>query len=162
VRRLALAAAFPCLSAPPAPGQCYYLPTAKKLPPGVQLVISTKKLATRISEPLRVHVELFNRSNAPISIVDRLMPERDLELHLFSTRGAEAPLTEFAWKLRFGPLHTSLIGVVLAPGEKYTADEDLATIYAVSAPGKYVLDACRDLAGIGNLYSNKLVIAFAP
>ena len=41
-------------------------------------------------------------------------------------------------------------------------DEDLATIYAVSEPGRYVLDACRDLVGVGNLYSNKLVITFAP
>ena len=118
VRRMALAAALPLCRTPSAPGQCYYRSAPKKLPADVKLVISTEKLAARISEPLLVHVELSNRSSAPISIVDSWMPERDFELHLFSTKGIEAPLTDFARKLRFGPLHYSSSGVVLARGRQ--------------------------------------------
>jgi len=160
LRWTALAVAMLYLCPPAALGQCSYKSAPKKFPPEVKLVISTEKIAVRISEPLRLHVELSNRSNAPISIVDRLVPEVDFELHLFNTKGIEAPLTEFARKMRFGLRHYSTTGVVLAPGDKYAVDEDLATTYAISERGQYVLDACRDVVGIGNLYSNKLVITF--
>lgn len=161
-RRVALAALLLYLWPAAAAGQCFYRSAPKKLPSEVKLIISTERLAVRISNPLVVHVELSNRSGAPVSMVDRLAPERDYELHLLSTKGNEAPLTEFARKLRFGPLRYSSSRVVLVPGEKYAVDEDLATIYAVAEPGQYVLEACRDLIGVGNLYSNKLVITFTP
>jgi hypothetical protein len=141
-------------------GQCRYRSQAKKLPAGLKLAVSTETPVARISQPFTVHVELTNQSGAPISIEDRLSAERDYELHLFDLTGKEAPLTEQARRMRFWPIHGSMTIVELAPGKTIGFDENLANIYAVSEPGDYTLEACRDIQGIGNLYSNKLVLPF--
>ncbi len=134
----------------------------KTSPCGLKLVVSTEKPVAQISQPLTVHVTLTNQSAASFTLTDRLWTERDYELHLFDMNGKEAPLTKDAKKMRFWPIRGSTMNFELAPGAKIEFDQNLANIYAVSDPGTYTLEACRDIPGVGNLYSNKLALPFVP
>jgi hypothetical protein len=160
ILRIGLALALLALPAPSV-CQCRYRPESKKLPAGLKLTLSTEKPAARVSGRFVVHLELANLSGLPVRLTDRWWTERDYELHLRYGNGREAPLTESARKMRFGPILGSSSEVELAPGEKIGVDEDLADVYIIAEPGTYVLDACRDILGFGNLYSNKVVLPVA-
>lgn len=140
--------------------QCRYGARSQNASPDLKLVVSTKEAVARISQPVVVHVELSNQSSAPVSMSDTWMPARDYELHLYDSKGKEVPLTEIARRLRFTPIHSSQNTLVLAPREKLQSDQNLADVYTVSTPGNYTLEACREILGIGNIYSNKLVLPF--
>jgi len=139
-----------CLSGPPAP----------RLPSGLKLMIRAEKTVAEISRPTIIHFEISNESDKPISLTDRLFPERDYEVHVRDSNGKEAQLTERGRQLRHGPLKGSQTTAVLAPGERYTDKEDLAKLYTISVPGTYSIEVCRDIQMWGNIYSNRITLPF--
>lgn len=149
-----------CLGAPgTALGQCLGRPASLLLPPGLKLTIRAEKPVAEISRPVVVSIELSNETRAPITIWDRLAPELDYELHVRDENGKEPPLAPFGKQIR--PYRGgSRMSVVLAPGERYTDKEDLSKVYAISVPGSYAVEACRDIIEWGNIYSNKITIPF--
>ena len=76
-----------------------------------------------------------------------------------SVSGKEAPLTAWGRQIRTF-IHGSGNYVTLAPGAKFTGKEDLSSVYAMAAEGIYTIEACRELHGGGNVYSNQIVIPF--
>jgi hypothetical protein len=144
----------------PAAGQCLGKPASRIAPSGLKLTIRTEKSYGETSRSLTVHIELTNGSKAPVAMSDRMLPERDYELHVRDAQGAEVPLTEFGRNIRSGPIKGSQNTQVLAPGESYTTEEDLSKLYAITIPGKYTIEACRDVYTWGLIYSNKIDVAF--
>jgi len=141
-------------------GQCEFGPASPRLPTGLSLNIHVDVHVAEIGAPVIVHAELSNQSKITVSIWDRWWPARDYELHLRDSAGREVPLTDSGYRMRKGPIHGSQSRVTLPPGGKAEADQDLSKIYTVPFPGSYTLEACRDVIGWGNIYSNKLVIPF--
>ena len=141
-------------------GQCRWGPASPRLPIGLTLVIRTAKPVARVSDPVIIHIELFNQSDTSISMIDMMWELRDYDLRLYDDKGKQAPFTKWGQMMKTGPIRGSSIRAVLAPGEKLEFDEDLSKIYSVSVPGSYTAEACRELNRWGNIYSNKLVIPF--
>lgn len=144
----------------PLMGQCRYRPPSPRLPVGLRFTIRAEKQVAEVSRPVIIHFELSNESNAPIKMRDNLWSALDYELHVRDARGKEAPLTKWGSQIRTGPIQGSGNDVTLAPGEKYTDQQDLSRIYDISLPGDYSVQACRALYMWGNIYSNKIVIPF--
>src|SRR5579859_6190793 len=137
-------------AAGPAHGQCLNRPASLLLPPGLKLTIRTEKPVAEISRPVTILVELTNQTNRPISLTDRLSTERDYELHVRDSTGKEPALTTLGKAMRSPIIGShSQSKVELAPGETYTGKEDLAGVYAITIPGTYTVEACRDLIGWG-------------
>jgi hypothetical protein len=141
-------------------GQCEFGPASPRLPTGLSLHIRVDVRVAEIGAPVVVHAELSNQSGVPVSIWDRWWPARDYELHLRDAEGREVPLTESGRKMRAPQMRTSQSRVTLPPGGMDETDQDLSGVYAVAVTGSYTLEACRDVIGWGNIYSNKLVIPF--
>lgn len=141
-------------------GQCRNGQRSPRLPIGLKLTIRAEKPVAEISRPVIIFVEFSNQSGTPVSMSDRLASDLNYELYVRDSSGKELPLTENGRKIRTGPIKGSQNTVVLAPGEKYTAKDDFSGMYAISVPGSYTVEACRDLIDWGNMYSNKIVIAF--
>jgi len=142
-----------------ASAQCLGKPGPRFLPDGLKLTIRVDKTVAEISRPLIVEIELSNESGSTVAIWDRLFAQRDYELHVRDEKGNEVALTPWGKQIR-KYLGGSQIKVLLAPGEKHTDKEDLAEIYAVSIPGTYTIEACRDTIDWGNIYSNKISLPF--
>jgi hypothetical protein len=144
----------------PARAQCRYGPASPRLPVGLKLTIRAQKPVAEMSRPLIIYVELSNESNTPIQMRDNLAASLNYELHVRDASGKEAPLTEGQRQVRTGPRHGSGYDVTLAPGEKDTDQENLSNIYNISVPGRYTVEACREIHDWGNIYSNKIVVPF--
>jgi hypothetical protein len=140
--------------------QCRYGAASPRLPVGLTLVIRTVKPVAETSRAVIIRIELSNQSNTPITMRDNLFPERDYELHIRDDKGKEVAFTKWGQQIRTGPIHGSGNDFTLAPGEKHEEQEDLSAMYDVSIPGKYTVEACRQVYGWGNIYSNKIVIPF--
>lgn len=41
---------------------------------------------------------------------------------------------------------------------EFLDEENVLKVYDISEPGFYTIEVCRDLIGIGNIYSNKIQI----
>ena len=103
---------------------------------------------------------LVNDSKTQFALRDNWQPDLDYELRLYDSEQKEVPFTDRGKKLRTNPIHSSGNTVLLHPGDKIQLDQDLSKIYAVSVPGDYTVEACREIMGWGNIYSNKLVVPF--
>jgi hypothetical protein len=141
-------------------GQCKSGPASPRLPTGLSLNIRVDIHVAQIGSPVVVHAELSNHSNITISVSDHWWPALDYELHLRDAAGREVPLTDWGHRMRTGPIHGSQNTVSLSPGGKDEADQDLSKSYAIPLAGSYTLEACREVNGWGNIYSNKLIIPF--
>lgn len=142
--------------------QCRYRPPSPRLPIGLKLTIRAEKAVAEASKPVIIQVELLNGSNTPITMRDNWFPARDYELHVHDASGKEAPFTKYGHQVRTGPVGGSGNDVTLAPGEKYTTQQDLSAMYEISVSGNYTVEACRELYDWGNIYSNKIVVPFVP
>jgi hypothetical protein len=147
------------LSAAALHGQCFNRPASPILPTGLKLTIHAEKLVGEISKPTKISIELKNDSNVSIEMWDRWSSDRNYELHVYDKGGKELPLTEKG-SLARNHFSGSQSKVVLAPGERYTDEQDPTGWYAISVPGDYTVEVCRNLIGWGNIYSNKIVIPF--
>jgi hypothetical protein len=140
--------------------QCRYRPASSWLPAGLKLTIRAEKPVAETSRPTVIHIELSNESNMTIRMRDNWFADRDYELYVRDANGREAPLTKWGNDLRTGPVHGSGNDLTLAPGEKHTAKEDLSSVYEISMPGTYTVQACREVYGWGNIYSARITIPF--
>lgn len=140
--------------------QCRLASKAPIPPAGLRFTISMSEPVARTGHPVTIHVTLSNESKTAFALRDNWQPDLDYELRLRDSQGKEAPFTESGRKLRTYPIRSSGNMIVLAPGDKVELHQDLSKIYAVSVPGDYTLEACRNVLDWGNIYSNKLVIPF--
>ena len=147
---------FACASLCPA--KCLVGKAAEQRPAGIKLVITTDKTTANPREDVTIHMVLSNTSKAGVALWDRLFVERDYEVHVLNVHGLEAPLTEWAAAIRRPPIKGSQILLALAPGDKIRKEEKLLKVYDMSEPGFYTIQVCRDLIGIGNIYSNKMQV----
>jgi hypothetical protein len=80
-----------------------------------------------------LHIQLTNATKHTLQVVETFV-QRDNEIHVVDSDGAEAPLTNYGASIRKQPMvDFRSTTIVLSPGEVLKADEDIAQICSLTA-----------------------------
>ncbi len=120
------------------------------------LTVALDKPIIHPGESAVLHIQLHNATKRTLELVETFV-QREYEIHVVDSHGAEPPLTDYGTKIRRRPIiDYRNFGITLDPGETLKADEDIAQIYSITAPGRYKASVCRVVPGLGPVLSNSV------
>lgn len=111
-----------------------------------------------------LHIQLTNASKRPLTVIGP-SGQRELEIHIVDSHGAEPSLTELGKNLRGkgrAPAIASMYEMTIAPEEAVKADADIAQIYSLTVPGDYRVTVCRVVVELGPVLSNAVNLTVRP